>query len=103
VGSLQASTLQVGSQTLYRLIDPATARTLCYVRSNDPKFVTFIDNFVGVKGDLVSDPQLTMRVVVASEIATVDPSAVNRTVSAQIAPPSLISARPAEQVTAGRN
>jgi SH3-like domain-containing protein len=95
VGTLQASTLQVGSQTLYRLTDPANGRTLCYVRSNDARFGTFLEKFVGIKGELVSETQLTVKALLATEIAAVDPAQVSTKVSAQIIPPSLLTARPA--------
>lgn len=92
VGTLQASTLQAGSGTLYRLTDPATGRTLCYVRgTKDPKFVTFVDRFVGVKGELTNDPQLGMKVIPATEIVAVDPQNVNKNVVAQIVPPSVLN------------
>lgn len=103
VGVLQASTLQVGNQTLYRLTDPASGRTLCYVRSNEPQYVKFIGQFVGVRGDLGTDPQLTLRVVSATAIMPVDPAAVGRGVTAQVVPPSLLSNPPAEQATISGN
>lgn len=93
VGKLQASSVQLGEQTIFRLTDPATARTMCYIRSNDPKYVTFIDKFVGVKGDLITDPQLSLRTVVAEDIAVVDPARVNKGISAQVVPPSLVGAK----------
>jgi hypothetical protein len=93
VGTLQASTLQAGSGTLYRLTDPATGRTLCYVRrgTNDSKFGAYVERFVGVKGELTSDPQLSMKVIPATEIVAVDPEQVNKTIVAQLVPPSLLS------------
>lgn len=92
VGTLQASTLQSGAGVLYRLTDPATGRTLCYVRgSKDPKFVTFVEKFVGVKGEITSDPQLSMKVIPATEVVAVDPQKVNKSVAAQIVPPSLVA------------
>jgi hypothetical protein len=91
VGTLQASTLQAGSGVLYRLTDPATGRTLCYVRgTKDPKFVTFVEKFVGVKGEITSDPQLSMKVIPATEIVAVDPQKVNKSIAAQLVPPSLV-------------
>jgi len=101
VGTLQPSTLQHGPATLYRLTDPANGRTLCYVRSNDAKFGTFLEKFVGLKGELVSEPQLSVKALVATDIASVDPAEVTRKVSAQIIPPSLLTARPAAQAITG--
>jgi len=103
VGVLQASTLQVGSQTLYRLTDPASGRTLCYVRSNEPQYVKFIGQFVGIKGDMGEDPQLTLRVISATGIMPVDPATVGKGVTAQVVPPSLLSNPPAEQATISGN
>ena len=92
VGTLQASTLQSGTGTLYRLTDPATGRTLCYVRgTKDPKFVTYVDKFVGVKGELTTDASLGMKVIPAAEIAAVDPQQVNKSVVAQLIPASIVS------------
>jgi uncharacterized protein YgiM (DUF1202 family) len=97
VGTLQPSTLQVGgSGTLYRLTDPASGRTLCYVRSNDARFGTFLEKFVGIKGELVSEPQLSVKALIATDVASVDPAEVTRKVSAQIIPPSLLTARSAQ-------
>ena len=102
LGTLQASTLQIGSGTLYRLTDPGTGRALCYVRSDDPKYPTFIDKFVGVRGELLNDPQVNLQVVVPTEITTVDPAKVNKSLTAQVSPPSLI-AKPAEHADTGKN
>lgn len=100
VGTLQASTLQFGLGTLYRLTDPATGRSLCYVRSSDPKLNDFLDKFVGVRGNLGNDPQTSLQIVTATEVVAVDPAKVNRGVSAQISPPSLRGQR-SEQATTG--
>lgn len=91
VGTLQASSLQIGdSGTLYRLTDPANGRTVCYIRSSDPKAITFTDRFVGVRGELSSDPDLSLRVISAKDIAPVDPNEVNKTISAYVLPPSIL-------------
>jgi uncharacterized protein YgiM (DUF1202 family) len=90
IGTLQASKVQVGGGTLFRVADPSTDRTLCYVRSEDPRAATYIGKFIGVKGELQSDAQLTLKVVPATLIEEVNPSAVNDTVAAQVMPPSMI-------------
>ncbi|MGA2499483.1 MAG: SH3 domain-containing protein [Tepidisphaeraceae bacterium] len=91
LGMLQASAVQPGdNQTLYRITDPATGRSLCYVRANDPKFATFIDKFVGVKGELVTDAQLSLKTVNATDIQAVEQAKVNHGVTAQIVPPSMV-------------
>jgi uncharacterized protein YgiM (DUF1202 family) len=98
LGTLKASTLQVGDGTLYRVTDPATDRTLCYVRNNEAGFVKFLDKFVGVKGEAVSDPQLTLKVISTAEAEVVDMDKVNKGVTALYLPPSLLS-RPAGATT----
>jgi uncharacterized protein YgiM (DUF1202 family) len=105
VGTLRPSTLQIGSATLYRLTDPQNGRTLCYVRSNDAKFGTFLEKFVGIKGELVSEPQLSVKALIATDVAAVDPAEVTRKVSAQIIPPSLLVAKPTAEAStaAGEN
>ncbi len=91
LGLLQASSVQAGdNQTLYRITDPSTGRSLCYVRTSDPKFATFIDKFVGIKGELTTDAQLTLKTVVATAIEAVEPAKVNNGVTAQIVPPSMV-------------
>jgi SH3-like domain-containing protein len=102
VGTFQASTLQFGKGTLYRLTDPATGRSLCYVRTDDSKVNTFLEKFVGVRGELGNDPQISLQIVSAIEIATIDPAKVNKGISAQISPPSLLTKR-TEQATTGDN
>ena len=57
------SSLQQGNATLYRLTDPATGRTIVYLRSNDPKYASLLNQFVGVRGDLTSDERLRMKII----------------------------------------
>lgn len=90
VGAVQASSLQQGAQTLYRLTDPASGRTVVYVRATDSKVVLQLGQFVGVRGELVTDPRLDVRIVNATEAAVVDPAKVNKGVTAQLLPPSLL-------------
>ncbi len=90
IGQFNASTIQNDGATLYRLTDPATNRTLCYVRSNEPSFVKFIGELVGVKGELATDQQLTLRVVNATQIKQVEAGRVHDTATAQILPPSMM-------------
>ena len=90
VGELHPSSLQIGTQAMYRLTDPATGRTVCYIRTNDSKFVNFMGQFVGVKGDLGNDPQLNLKVLTPTDVEAVDANKVNNGVSAQLIPPSLL-------------
>lgn len=91
VGTLQPSSLQVGQGgTLYRITDPATGRTVCYLRSNEGKAVQLVGQFVGVKGTLADDQRLGARVITTPEIVACDPARVHHTVTAQIIPASMI-------------
>jgi SH3-like domain-containing protein len=94
VGALAASSLQLGTTTLYRITDPGTGRTMCYLRSNDAAYVELLGRIVGVKGDLAADPQLSLRVIHPTSAAEVNPANINRTFTAQIIPPSMLVIRP---------
>jgi uncharacterized protein YgiM (DUF1202 family) len=100
VGTLQASSLQVGpGPTLYRITDPATGRTVCYIRSNDPKTVNLLGQFVGVKGQLGEEARLGARVVTPTEVTACDPALVHTKITAAIIPPSLQPKEPATATT----
>lgn len=90
VGALNTSSLQQGRETLYRLTDPANGRTVVYIRSNDPKYPAMLGQFVGVKGELINDEQLKLKVITPTAIEAVDPSKINHGVVAQVVPPSLL-------------
>lgn len=91
VGSLQASSLQLGGATLYRLTDPATGRTVVYIRTTDTIAAGLMNQFVGVKGDAVTDTQLSLRVITPTTIEQVDPAKVNGSIAAEIIPPSMLA------------
>jgi len=99
VGTIQPSSLQQGQGTLYRVTDPATGRTVCYLRSNDKAAVSMLGQFVGIKGNLVDDARLGGRVIMATELVAVDPGKVHQTVTAQIIPPSLMPKEPTQAAT----
>ncbi len=92
VGTLRTSSLQQGQQTLYRLTDPANGRTVVYLRSDDTKLGQFIGQFIGVRGEVVSDTQLSLRLVTPTAYEVVNPAKVGQSVAAQIVPPSLLPA-----------
>lgn len=102
VGTLRTSSLQVGQQTLYRLTDPANGRTVIYVRSEDNQLGQMIGQFVGIRGEVVDDAQLHLRVVVPASYENVNPSKVGQSVAAQIVPPSLLP-KPGQVGTASTN
>lgn len=91
LGRLVTSSLQVGSQTLYRLVDPTTGRTVVYIRTNDANVTAALDKFVGVSGEVVSDDQINLTYVTPTKIEQVDPQLVNVRVFAEFLPPSMLS------------
>jgi uncharacterized protein YgiM (DUF1202 family) len=92
VGTLRTSSIQPGGAgMLFRLTDPQNGRTVCYLRSDDvTKYQGMIGQFIGVKGDVSTDPTLGLKVVTATDVAPVDPNEVFRGVGSQIVPPSLL-------------
>jgi uncharacterized protein YgiM (DUF1202 family) len=96
VGTLRTSSLQQGPKgtTLYRLTDPQTGRTLVYIRSADRETSALLNQFVGVKGELRSDPLLRMKVITPTEATPVDQTKVGTTVAAGVLPPSLLRSTP---------
>jgi uncharacterized protein YgiM (DUF1202 family) len=92
VGTLRVSSLQQGQTPLYRLTDPGTGRTVVYIKSNDPKFAGMLNQFIGVRGDVVTDEHLKMKTITPTEAEQVEQSKVNTAVIATITPPSLLPA-----------
>jgi SH3-like domain-containing protein len=90
LGTLRISSLQQSNTTLYRLTDPGTGRTLVYIKSNDPKYTVLLNQFIGVKGDVVEDTNMNIKTIAPTETTPVDPSKVNTTVTATIIPPSML-------------
>ncbi|HQY87973.1 MAG TPA: hypothetical protein PK402_04900 [Tepidisphaeraceae bacterium] len=91
LGRLSISSLQAGSETLYRLVDPANSRLVIYIRTNDPTIIANVDQFVGITGDVVNDPTLKLTYIRPTEIKIVDPNTVNYRAFAQYTPPSLLT------------
>ena len=90
VGTLRTSSLQIGQGTLYRLTDPATGRTVAYIRSSDSKLAGMLGQFIGVRGNVTNDLQLKTIIENPTDVKPVDPEKVNRSVAAQFVPPSLV-------------
>jgi len=90
VGTLRPSSVQSGSTTLYRLTDPANGRTVVYIRTNDSKLGGMIGQFIGVRGEVTTDQQLSLRVVAPTLIEPVEQTKLYSNVAAQIIPPSLM-------------
>jgi uncharacterized protein YgiM (DUF1202 family) len=90
VGTLRTSSLQQTGSTMYRLTDPGTGRTLLYVRSNDPKYAGLLNQFIGVKGDIAEDTNVSLKILTPTDAEAVDQSKVNTNISATVMPPSLL-------------
>jgi hypothetical protein len=90
LGTLRISSLQQSGATMYRVTDPATGRTLVYLRSNDPKYAGLLNQFIGVKGDITEDSNLNLKVIAPTAADVVDPAKVNTNVTATLMPPSLL-------------
>ncbi|MGA2229636.1 MAG: hypothetical protein ABSH22_01810, partial [Tepidisphaeraceae bacterium] len=82
VGQLEPSSLQFGAETLYRLVDPATSRTVIYVKGDDASAVKLMGQFVGVRGDAADDAKLNIKVIPFTVIEAVDAAEVNHKVMA---------------------
>jgi hypothetical protein len=64
---------------------------VAYIRTNDPKYATFLGQFIGVKGTINVDQALNMKTIdQPTEAAVVDQSKLNKSVMAQIVPPSMM-------------
>ena len=90
LGTLRTSSLQIGQGTLYRLTDPASGRTVAYIRTNDAKYSQYLGQFIGVRGTIANDPQLKSVIDNPADVKPVDPADVQTKVAAQLVPPSLV-------------
>ena len=90
VGQLSTSSLQKGPGLLYRLTDPSSGYTVCYLRVDEGKITGMIGEFIGVNGEVSTEAGLNLRIVSASDVEKVDPNRVFRGVVSQIVPPSLL-------------
>src|SRR5205085_12160859 len=90
VGTLRTSSIQVGQGTLYRLTDPDTGRTVCYLRTSDAKSAGLLGQFIGVKGAVGSDGQFRQIIAKPADPQVIDPGKVNTSIAAQIVPPRLM-------------
>ena len=90
LGTLRLSSLQQTGATLYRLTDPATGRTLVYIRSNDAKYSGMVNQFIGVKGDIAEDDNVHLKILTPTDAETVDTAKVGQTVTAAVMPPSML-------------
>ncbi|HLL90479.1 MAG TPA: hypothetical protein VK324_14360 [Tepidisphaeraceae bacterium] len=94
LGTVRTSALQGGGGgVLYRLTDPASGRTLVYLRTTDQKFASMIGQFVGVKGDIAEDSSMNLKYVVPTQTDVVDPTTIGANVTAQMIPPSILQTK----------
>jgi uncharacterized protein YgiM (DUF1202 family) len=100
VGTVQPSSLQFNvGETLYRLTDPGTGRTVAYIKDND-KIASLTGQFVGVRGTATTDSRLALKIIPVTEITPVDINAVNHSIAAGIIPPTLLP-RASDQASTG--
>ncbi len=90
VGTLRTSSLQLGNETLYRLTDPNTGRTLVYIRTANEKALPMLDKFVGVNGVIQHDRPLSAKVIIPTDFTPVDQDKVGASITATLIPPSLM-------------
>jgi len=90
VGTLHTSALSYNGQTLYRLTDPSTGRTVIYIVTTDPTVKALEGQFIGVKGDATDDTVRRIKYIAPTAAEVVDPADLARgTVTSGLVPPSL--------------
>ena len=89
IGRLVQSSLQIGNQTLYRLVDPATSRTIIYVRTGEKPLGDRLDQFGAIDGQVVTDEAAKLTYVQPTGVDVVDTKQVNIKVFGDYSPPSL--------------
>lgn len=90
VGTLRPSSLQVSRTPIYRLTDPQTGRTLAYVWATNPRIATSEGQFLGVRGEVKTDPRFNFKVITPTSVEAIDPNGLYTAYAAEIAPPSLL-------------
>lgn len=91
VGTLESSSVQEGGQSLFRLVDPDTQRTLVYVRPSDTSLAGSLGQLVGVHGQVAEDPSLGLRIISPTGVETLNSDDMSK-VTADIMPSSMIAA-----------
>ena len=91
IGQLDLSSIQKNGQPLMRLTNPADGRTLIYIKTENANIKLMIGKFVGVRGEISKDQQLSIDVIdQPTEIEMVDQAKVLKGISARIYPPSAV-------------
>lgn len=90
LGELQVSTVQLDGTQMFRLVDPESKRTVCYIRGDQQK-VGRIGRLVAVNGAQSTDPRLgdRMRIITVTEVVDVNRNQLYKTVVAEMMPISL--------------
>ena len=88
-GRLMQSSLQVGGQTLYRLVDPANGHLVLYIRSGDVPVGANLQKFVAVNGQIVKDDAINLTYVQPESVSVIDPALLNTRIFADYAPQSM--------------
>ena len=91
VGQLQTSSIQKDGAPMMRLVDPADNRTLIYIRTADVSQRAMVGKFVGVRGSVAEDTQLSVDYIEPVEMVQVDPAQVLKGITAKIYPSSFIT------------
>jgi uncharacterized protein YgiM (DUF1202 family) len=91
VGTLQTSSVQQGGESLFRLVDPDTGRTLVYVRPSDAALSGDIGQLVGVKGQITEDPSLGLKIIAPTGEQTLNSDDLSK-VTADIMPSAMNNA-----------
>ena len=95
VGTLQSSSVQDNGDSLYRLVDSNTGRTLVYVRPSDASLAQNIGQLVGVRGQINDDPSLGLKIVTPTGVEVLNSDELSK-VTADIMPQGMTAA-PATQ------
>jgi hypothetical protein len=99
-GRLLQSSLQIGGQTLYRLVDPANSRLILYVRGGNVPVGANLDKFVAINGKIVKDEAINITYVQPESCDVVDPKEMNSHIFADFAPQSMSTSNMTREASA---
>jgi SH3-like domain-containing protein len=93
VGTLQSSSVQEGGESLYRLVDPNSGRTLVYVHPTDAALAENIGQLVGVRGQVSEDPSLGLKIISPTGVEALNSDDMSK-VTADIMPANMSAGSP---------
>jgi SH3-like domain-containing protein len=96
VGQFQNSSIQQGDKPLFRLVDPANGQTVVYIATENPQHIGMVGQVVGVRGEVVSDQRLSVKVISPSAVEAVDAQRIARGVTAIYMPASFMKTQAGE-------